>query len=222
MTESFKPDDQIDTPYAKARQEWDKRIGTSISQAANWRLIAFGLTIIVFFMTGGLIYLGKQPKVVPYVVEVTPYGDIWTKGLEKEYSYVPSESLEKYFVVNFVRSLRAISADYVVNRERFENAYNFLSQRSYKVLKDMHRRNNPLDEAKDKTRTVMVETILPVSANTFQVDWTEVEYDTSGSRTGIKEYRGVFTTLRAKPASSEAAMKNPLGLYIDHFTWQEK
>ena len=39
---SWRPTEPADTPYQKARQEWDRRMGATVVQAANWRLVAFG------------------------------------------------------------------------------------------------------------------------------------------------------------------------------------
>ncbi len=39
-----------ETPYQKAGQVWDERIGSARVQAHNWRLIAFGN----LFLAGGL------------------------------------------------------------------------------------------------------------------------------------------------------------------------
>jgi hypothetical protein len=37
---SWRPTELADTPYQKARQEWEARIGATVVQAANWRLVA--------------------------------------------------------------------------------------------------------------------------------------------------------------------------------------
>jgi type IV secretory pathway TrbF-like protein len=38
------------TPYQKAAQVWDERIGSARVQAKNWRLIAFGSLILFQFL----------------------------------------------------------------------------------------------------------------------------------------------------------------------------
>ena len=35
-----------ETPYQKAAQVWDRRIGAAAVQAANWRLMAFGSLLV--------------------------------------------------------------------------------------------------------------------------------------------------------------------------------
>uniref|UniRef100_UPI003FD6FB3A VirB8/TrbF family protein n=1 Tax=Acidocella sp. TaxID=50710 RepID=UPI003FD6FB3A len=43
-----------ETPYQKAAQVWDERIGSARVQARNWRLIAFGNLFLAIGLAGGL------------------------------------------------------------------------------------------------------------------------------------------------------------------------
>ena len=70
-TRTWKPKGELDTPYKRAKQEWDERIGNSAVQARTWRLFAFAtLFLVAMPAVGGMIWLGSLPKKVPYIVEV--------------------------------------------------------------------------------------------------------------------------------------------------------
>ena len=43
-----------ETPYQKAAQVWDQRIGSARVQARNWRLIAFGNLVLAAGLAGAL------------------------------------------------------------------------------------------------------------------------------------------------------------------------
>jgi type IV secretion system protein VirB5 len=62
---NWKPGAEVDTRYHRARQEWDRRMGTALAQAYNWRLAALLALGLVFVALLGTIYLGAQPKAVP-------------------------------------------------------------------------------------------------------------------------------------------------------------
>ena len=59
-----------DTPFHRAGQLWDERIGSARVQARNWRLMAFGGLALTTAMSGALIWQSLQSRVTPYVVEV--------------------------------------------------------------------------------------------------------------------------------------------------------
>jgi hypothetical protein len=63
-----------ETPYQKAAQAWDERIGAARVQARNWRLIAFGNLFLAAGLAGGLIWQAARGTITPWVVEVDKLG----------------------------------------------------------------------------------------------------------------------------------------------------
>jgi type IV secretion system protein TrbF len=64
-----------ETPYQRAGQLWDERIGSARVQARNWRLMAFGCLFLTAGTSAGLAWQSLQSRVVPYVVEVDRLGE---------------------------------------------------------------------------------------------------------------------------------------------------
>jgi len=70
-TRTWSPKGALDTPYKRAKQEWDDRIGDAVIQARNWRLATFAVVLLIAMPSLiGLIYVGTLPKKVPHIVEV--------------------------------------------------------------------------------------------------------------------------------------------------------
>ena len=63
-----------ETPYQRAAQVWDERIGSARVQARNWRLIAFGNLVLAAGLAAGLVWQSAQGTVVPWVVQVDKLG----------------------------------------------------------------------------------------------------------------------------------------------------
>ncbi|WP_244481745.1 conjugal transfer protein TrbF, partial [Bradyrhizobium pachyrhizi] len=62
------------TPYQKAAQVWDERIGSARVQARNWRLMAFGCLMLSVGLAGSLVWQSSQGSITPWVVEVDHLG----------------------------------------------------------------------------------------------------------------------------------------------------
>jgi type IV secretory pathway TrbF-like protein len=62
------------TPYQKAAQVWDDRIGSARVQARNWRLAAFGNLILAAGLAVGLVWQAARGSVTPWVVQVDKLG----------------------------------------------------------------------------------------------------------------------------------------------------
>ena len=71
---------QPETPYQKAAQVWDERIGSARVQAKNWRFMAFGCLTLAALMAGGLVWRSAQSIVTPYVIEVDNAGQVRAVG----------------------------------------------------------------------------------------------------------------------------------------------
>ena len=63
-----------ETPYQRAGQVWDERIGSARVQAKNWRLAFFGMLALSGGLAGGLVWQSARGTVVPWVVEVDKLG----------------------------------------------------------------------------------------------------------------------------------------------------
>ena len=65
---------QAETPYQRAAQVWDERIGSARVQARNWRLMAMGCLALSAGLSAALAWQSTRSSVVPYVVEVDNLG----------------------------------------------------------------------------------------------------------------------------------------------------
>ncbi|MEM7588570.1 MAG: conjugal transfer protein TrbF [Myxococcota bacterium] len=218
----YKPEDKLQTPYDRAKHVWDQRIGSSRQQAANWRLVAFCLIAVVLVLSTGLVYLSSQAQVVPYVVEVEASGRPREPVRVAPGNYTMTQAAAHYFIGTFITQVRSLSSDPVVAKRNWLQAYNLVSQKGATMLTGYLRQHDPTQELGQKTRSVHVDMILPLSPNTFQSEWTEQEHHKNGHMTSTKKYQGVFTMLHRLPTTQQELQKNPLGVYIDHFSVSPK
>ncbi|MGY3079291.1 type IV secretory pathway TrbF-like protein [Bradyrhizobium sp. LM6.10] len=62
------------TPYQRAAQVWDDRIGSARVQAKNWRLMAFASLFLSAGFAAALVWQSAQGTITPWVVEVDQLG----------------------------------------------------------------------------------------------------------------------------------------------------
>ncbi|HXX68321.1 MAG TPA: conjugal transfer protein TrbF [Polyangiaceae bacterium] len=218
--------DAADTPYRRARQEWDDRIGSAIVHAHNWRRATFASTAVTLAAVVGLVVLGAQPKAVPHVIEIDGLGRATYRGPVGAAGdqYTPTEAVIEYHLRRFLEDTRTISSDLAVLKESWLDAYHLVTPRGAHMLSAFVERpeNDPFRRVQEERVTVELLAAVRVSGDTWQLDWRETAFDNSGAPSDAPAlWRGMFHVVLRRPKTEEEMMHNPIGLYVDEFHWDK-
>jgi len=205
------------TPYQKAAQVWDERMGAAIVQAKNWRLMAFGCLVLSLGLSGGVVWQAGKSTIIPYVVELEENGAIRTVGPAIE-NYRPDDAQIAYHLAAFIKKVRSLSIDPVIVRQNWLEAYDFATTRAANSLNEFARENDPFSQVGQRTVAVEISSIVRASENSFQIRWLERTY-LNGSLLSTDRWTGIFSLLIEIPRDVETLRKNPLGIYVNSFNW---
>jgi type IV secretion system protein TrbF len=209
-----------DTPYQRAGQLWDERIGSARVQAKNWRLMAFGGLGLTIGLSSALVWQSMQSRVVPYVVEVDKLGQAQAVT-PADADYRPTDPQIAWHLGRFITHVRARSLDPVLMREHWLSAYDFATERGALFLGEYARASNPFAEVGRRTVSIQVTSVVRASDDSFRINWTEQAYE-RGSLVGTSRWTAVATIKLEAPRSADMLRKNPLGLYIDAIDWSRE
>jgi len=209
-----------ETPYQRAGQLWDERIGSARVQARNWRLMAFGGLLLTTGLSSALVWQSMQSRVVPYVVEVDALGE--ARAVSRATSdYRPTDPQIAWHLARFITNIRGKSLDAVLMRESWLSAYDFVTERGSVFLGEYARASNPFADVGDKTVSVQVTSVVRASESSFQVKWTESHFE-RGSLASTSRWTAILTVQLRPPRSADILRKNPLGLYVDAVDWSRE
>ncbi len=208
------------TPYQRAGQVWDERIGSARVQARNWRLMAFGGLFLSSGLSAGLVWQSMQSRVVPYVVEVDQLGEARAVAPAAA-QYRPTDPQIAWHLGRLISNVRSVSLDPVLMRENWLSAYDFVTDRGALFLGEYARSANPFGEVGNRTVSVQVTSVVRASDRSFQVKWTETAYE-RGSLAGSSRWTAILSVVVKPPSSAETLRKNPLGLYVDPIDWSRE
>ncbi len=223
-TSTFTPDEDASiSPYQKAKAVWDERIGSATIQASNWRLIAFANTLISLACIGGMIYFGQLPKQEVEIVQVDRLGNANYVGQagKSMSEWKPSEQQIENKLREFIDLTRSLSSDMMVVRKNWMLAYNIIADEAINLLNAESRELTPFERMKTETVNIAIEDTLRLSPDTWQVDWKEVIWSTKGVMKSEEKWRGTFKITMKTPEDKEELIKNPLGMWITHFSWSK-
>ena len=214
---SARPGEAPVTPYQKAAQVWDERIGSARVQAKNWRLIAFSLIAVVVLLAVMLVKMSSQSSVQPYIIKVGDRGNVVSVEPLSGTLIEPDAAMIRYFLSDIVTNMRTMPLDPVVARNNWLKVYNFLSIEAQTRMNELAQENDPFADLGERTRSINIESIVSLSENTRQIRWSESTFAASGAFIITEIYTGIFTFALEAPQNQARLQVNPLGLVITHF-----
>ncbi|RRD23672.1 conjugal transfer protein TrbF [Brucellaceae bacterium VT-16-1752] len=209
-----------ETPYQKAAQVWDERIGSARLQARNWRTMAFGSLILSAGFAAALVWQSARGTVVPWVVQVDRLGQAQTVAPAVA-DYRPTDPQIAFHLGRFIEQVRAIPADPIIVRQNWLRAYEWTTDRGAAALNDYARSNDPFTKVGKQQIAVEVSSVIRASNDSFRVAWTERHYE-NGQLSTTERWTAILTIVIQSPRDAERLRANPLGIYVNAINWSRE
>ena len=208
------------TPYQKAAQVWDERIGSARVQARNWRLMAFGSLLLSGGLSAALVWQSTQGTITPYVVEVDRLGAAQAVTPATA-DFRPTDPQIAYHLSRFIENVRQIPADPIVLRQNWLHAYDFTTDKGALALNDYARVNDPFAKVGDTQISVEVSSVIRASESSFRIAWIERRY-ANGQLAATERWTAILTIVLQQPRDAERLRKNPLGIFVNAINWSRE
>jgi len=209
-----------ETPYQRAGQAWDQRIGSARVQAANWRYAALALLMANTALSGSLAWLAARGSITPWVVQVDKLGEPQVVA-PAALGAKPTDAAVAWALSRFIVDVRTRSIDPVLMRQAWLRASDFVQGDGAVALSDYARRVAPFAEAARAQVMVDVTNVVRASPTSFRVTWTEQRF-AAGERVGVERWVAVLGVSIATPRTPEGLRANPLGVRVTAIAWSKE
>lgn len=209
-----------ETPYQKAAQVWDERIGSARVQARNWRYMALGCLILAGGFASALVWQSARGTVVPWVVQVDNLGQAQTVAPAAA-DYRPTDPQIAWHLGRFIEQVRAIPADPIIVRQNWLRAYDWTTDRGAAALNDYARANDPFSRVGRQQVSVEVSSVIRASPDSFRVAWIERHFE-NGQLATTERWTAILTIVVQTPRMAERLRVNPLGIYVNAINWSRE
>ena len=206
-----------ETPYQRAAQVWDDRMGSARVQAKNWRLTALVALGLCAALSAAYVWRSTQSMVTPYVIELDSSGEVRTVSATVA-NYEPSDAQIAYQLAGFIKNVRSVSIDPIVVRENWLEAYNYTTDKASLTLNDYARDNDPFSDVGKRSVSIDIASIVRSSDDSFDVRWRETTF-LSGVRQRQDTYTAVLSIIIDPPRDEATLHRNPLGVYVHGINW---
>jgi type IV secretion system protein VirB5 len=219
-----------DNPYLSARRTWNDHVGGVIASRRNWQLLAVLSLMVALASVGGIIHIGSQSRFVPYVIEVDKLGQPSAVGPAQQ-SQALNERMVHAAVESFISNVRLVTPDISLQRKAVFRVYSMLSAHDPATAKTNEWLNgtddsSPFKRAANETVSIEIASVLPQTADTWQVDWIETVRDRQGSMKGkpfrMRALLTVYTSPPTPHTTEEQLHNNPLSIYVRDYSWSRQ
>ena len=211
---------QAETPYQRAAQVWDERIGSARVQAKSWRYAFLGALGLSAVLTGGLVWQNARGTIVPWVVEVDKLGEARSVAPAAA-DFEPTDPQIAFHLARFIEHVRAIPDDPIVVRENWLRSYQFASDKGALALNDYARANDPFAAIGREQVAVDMTSVIRASPRSFRVAWVERRYR-DGALAETTRWTAILGVAVQPPRTPDALTSNPLGIFVTSINWSKE
>ena len=208
-----------DDIFMQGFEKWSSEQGMALHSARNWRFFALLLILTNLISILGMWHFATRSTVLPYIVEVDATSGAvlnTSKVLNKNEA---SKREIQYFIWHVVKNARMLPKDMVVYEANWSELYAFLGTNASQKMNDMAIREDHKTKLQDGITTMLqMKAITPLSGkdDTYNVRWSEVQYDYDGSK--IMQYdMEAYFTVEQVPVEEKMMQINPLGIMVKDF-----
>ena len=209
-----------ETPYQKAAQVWDERIGSARVQARNWRLIAFGNLVLAAGLAAALVWQATRGTIVPWVVQVDKLGEAQVVAPASA-DYRPTDAQIAWYLAQFIEQVRSVGVDPIILRQNWLKAYEFVTDRGALALNDYARTNDPFGKLGKAQVAVDVSSVIRASPDSFRIAWVERRYE-NDALAATERWTAIVTVAIETPHDADRLRKNPLGVFVHAINWSKE
>ena len=192
------------TPYQKAAQVWDDRIGSARVQARNWRLMAFGCLLLSAGLAAALVWQSAQGT----DHAVGGRGRSSRTGTERSRRQIRtiSRPIRKSRFISRASSSMSEACPRTPSccAQDWLRAYDFTTDRGAAALNDYARNNDPFAKLGKTQVAVEVSSVIRASPDSFRIAWIERRYD-NGQLAATERWTAILTVVIETAARSPIA-----------------
>lgn len=228
-TEAKQAKKALTSPYLNARRAWNSHVESVLVATRTWQIVALLALLITVGAIGGIIYIGSQSRLVPYVVEVDKLGQAVAVN-RADTAQKGAGRVIQAMVANFVSDARMVTPDGELQTKAINRVYGMLQQHdpAREKMNDWFnggKNSSPFKRAEKEIVGIQIMSVLQQSSSSWQVDWVETVRDREGAITTPPfRMRAIITVYIVPPGqqtTEEQLRSNPIGMFVKDFNWSK-
>ena len=218
--QNYAPVAEIETPWKRAKQTWDNRLGKAWREGHYW-MYAFFLTLAFLVWSE---YTHKQlaqaraarPIEIFYVaMDANGIGTVLGKA---PLQTTPGKAAMEARVRRFLTLTRGKVLDPVAVAKAWkDDLYQWVTPRGAQLLNEWAQERKPALHNPKVSIAVEITRLLVKNDHTYDVWWTETKRNHHNTREEVSHWSGNYTVKVDKPKDERQLLANETGVFVDYF-----
>lgn len=223
-------EDEHENPFLAARRTWNDQSAANIASRQMFQLLGVLSLLVALAAVAGNIYIGSQTRFVPYVVEVDKARQPIAVAPAQRAAPV-DQRIVHASVATWIADMRLVTPDIALQRKSVFRIYSMLAPNDPATAKANEWLNgteesSPFKRAAKETVSIELASVIPQTADTWQVDWVETVRDRQGVMKGQPQRWRALVTVYIMPVTPETTdenmRNNPLGVHVRDYSWTKQ
>lgn len=211
-----------DAAWYQAQKAHDDRYFRSSAMIANQQRVIALLLVCLILAIAGIAWIGSKSKFIPVVVEVDKLGQtLVVQSLTGEDAVKDTAKLVYREMADLIENLRTVSSDVAANNLRLVKGFDRLDDPSGNYVRTELRKAPPNEVGQKKTVQVLVQSVLRLTDESYQIDWDEKSMPRNGDPAQIEKWRATVRYKLLPPLDEAGIRMNPIGFTVVGIQWQK-
>jgi type IV secretion system protein VirB5 len=211
----------LESPYVSARREWNERYGSYIKRARTWQIVALASMALSGVLGLSLVKIASQAQVQPFIVEVDKLGEaIAVKPADT--ASIPDQRITRFQLAHFITNARSVTPDPTVQKRWLDGVYAISTSSAATFLNEHYKKNDPFQKGRTTLVSVEIGSAIPLSKNSWQVQWTETSRGLNGNIEGTTRWVAVLNIGVFPSTTPQQIIANPTGIVIEQINWTQQ
>jgi type IV secretion system protein TrbF len=211
----------ISADYIAGRIEYEELTGSIRKRLQNSIRLNFLEAAAIVPLVGAVLYLATQKThVVPFVV-AEHNGRVAAVGAAVRGPDDLTEATRQQLLRDWIEDARSVLSDWEAQKVLIEKVIRQTSGSTSRFMSNWYTEQRPDKRAKNEHVTVHIANVLPVSRQTYEVEWVEDTFNADGEQTGTARWKGWFRTNIDPAKDLTAAAQNPVGFAVTEVSWSK-
>lgn len=218
---SYGPLTEVETPFRRAKQTWDDRLGKAWREGHFWMYAFF--VMLLFNIWSGCAEKQLAKKRLANPIEIfyvaMDAGGIGTVLGKAPLQTTPTKAAMEARVRRFIILSRGKVLDPVaVSKAWKDDLYNWVSPRGTTLLNEWATERKPVLHNPKVSIGVDITRLVLKSDASYDVWWTETRRDHNNNKEELSYWSGNYTVKVDKPKNEKQLLQNETGVFVEYWS----